>query len=80
MIAGVCRKFSGEARDELDKRLRRLEWIQENPASLKGIVGFAPGLEKMQDSIVTSNRVPLIYLTSLPIEPGKFVPLPELQP
>ncbi len=79
-IAEVCRKFNGEARNELDKHLRRLEWIQENPASLKGIVGFAPGLEKMEDRIVTSNRVPLTYLTSLPIEPGKFVPLPELQP
>ena len=65
-IAGVCRKFSGAARDELHKHLRRLEWIQGNPASLKGIVGFAPGLEKMEDRIVTSNRVPLTYLTSLP--------------
>ena len=80
MIAEVCRKFSGEARDELDKHLRRLVWIQENPVSLKGIVGFAPELEKMEDRIVTSNRVPLTYLTLLPIEPGKFVPLPELQP
>ena len=79
-IAGVCRKFSGEARDELHKHLRRVEWIQGNPTSLKWIVGFAPELEKMDDWIVTSNRVPMTYLTSLPIEPGKFVSLPELLP
>ena len=77
-IAAVCRKFSGEIRDELHKHLSRVEWIQGNPTSLKRIVGFAPELEKMEDWIVTSNRVPMTYLTSLPIEPGKFVPLPEL--
>ena len=79
-IAEVCRKFRGEARDELDKHLRRLEWIQENPESLNGIVGSKLALEKMEDMIVTSNRVPLTYLTSLPVEPAKFVPWPELLP
>ena len=79
-IAEVCRKFRGGARDELHKHLRRLDWIQENPTSLRVIVGFVPELEKLEDRIVTSNPVPLTYLTSLPIEPDKFVPLPQLFP
>lgn len=78
-IAEVCRRFRGEARDELDKHLQRLRWIKKSPASLKQVVGFAPDVEQIGDWIVTSNEVPFRYLNSLPIEPQKIVPLSKLR-
>ena len=76
-MAEVCRRFEGKARDELDRHLRRVEWIQQNPAGLGRIVGFAPTLERIDHRIVTSTLVPMTYLTSLPIDPEKIGPLTE---
>ena len=74
-IANVCKRFRGEARDELDKHLQRFKWIKENASSLKQVVGFQPKVSQLDDRIVTSVPVPLSYLTALPIEPKKFVSL-----
>ena len=78
-IANVCERFRGEAQDQLGKHLRRLNWIIENAASLKEVIGFKPKVSQIDDRIVTSTQVPLSYLTSLPIEPSKFVSLSELR-
>ena len=74
-IAEICRRFSGEARDELDKHVRRIKWIKANPAGLQRIVGFTPNPALIDDRLVTNTRVPMTYLTSLPIEAGKIGPL-----
>ena len=74
-IANVCKRFRGEARDELDKHLQRFKWIKENASSLKQVVSFQPKVSQLDDRIVTSVPVPLSYLTALPIEPKKFVSL-----
>ena len=77
-IAKVCKRFRGEARDDLDKHLQRINWIRENPASLEQVAGFQPTVSQLDDRIVTNVPVPLRYLNSLPIEPKKFVPIAEL--
>lgn len=41
-IADICRRFRGDAQDELDKHVQRVNWIKANPESLKQIVGFVP--------------------------------------
>ncbi|HHY39198.1 MAG TPA: hypothetical protein GX507_09770, partial [Clostridia bacterium] len=74
-IAEVCRRFRGEAMDELDKHIRRVNWIRANPASLHRIVGFAPNPARIDDRLVTNTHVPVMYLTSLPIEAEKIGPL-----
>ena len=77
-IAEICRRFRGEAQDELAKHLQRVQWVQENRAGLKQLLGFVPRVKRIHDIIVTSNQVPMVYLTSLPIPPHKIVPFPDL--
>lgn len=74
-IADVCRRFRGEARDELDKHVRRVEWIKKNPSSLEAIVGFSPTVEGIDDRLVTNVQVPMTFLRSLPVQSDKIGPL-----
>jgi hypothetical protein len=74
-VAEICRRFRGEAKDELDKHVRRVNWIRANPAGLQRIVGFVPDPARIDDRLVTNTHVPMIYLTSLPIEVNKIGPL-----
>ena len=74
-VAEICRRFRGEAKDELDKHVRRVHWIRANPAGLQRIVGFVPEPAHIDDRLVTNTHVPMMYLTSLPIEADKIGPL-----
>ncbi|MGI6284633.1 hypothetical protein SEF58_02315 [Neomoorella humiferrea] len=74
-VAEICRRFRGEAKDELDRHLRRVNWIKANPAGLHGIVGFVPDPTCIDDRLVTNTHVPMMYLTSLPLEADKIGPL-----
>ena len=74
-VAEICRRFRGEAKDELDKHVRRLNWIRANPAGLQRIVGFVSDPARIDDRLVTNTHVPMMYLTSLPIEADKIGPL-----
>lgn len=74
-IAEICGRFKGEANDELDKHVQRLNWIRANPAALQRIVGFPPDVARIDDRLVTNTHVPMMYLTSLPIRPDKIGPL-----
>ena len=74
-VADICRRFRGEARDELDKHIQRINWIRSNPAGLRHIVDFVPNPAHIDDRIVTNIQVPMTYLTSLPIAPEKIGPL-----
>jgi len=74
-VAEICRRFRGEAKDELDKHVRRVNWIRANPAGLQRIVGFVPDPARIDDRLVTNTHVPMMYLTSLPIEADKIGPL-----
>ncbi|QUL99295.1 MAG: hypothetical protein IMF26_04360 [Candidatus Fermentithermobacillus carboniphilus] len=76
-VAEICRRFRGEAMDELDKHVRRVNWIRANPVSLCRIVGFVPDPARIDDRLVTNTHVPVMYLTSLPIEADKIGPLKE---
>lgn len=73
-IAEICRRFRGDAKDELAKHIRRVAWIKANPAGLQGIVGFAPDPERIDDRLVTNTHVPMKYLNGLPIKPDKIGP------
>ena len=74
-IAEICHRFRGEAKDELDKHVKRVKWIRANATCLQRIVGFSPDLSNIDDRLVTNVDVPMTYLTSLPIEADKIGPL-----
>ena len=74
-VAEICRRFRGEAKDELGKHVRRVAWIKTNPKGLQHIIGFMPTPACIDDRLVTNTPVPMTYLTSLPIEPSKIGPL-----
>ena len=73
-IVEVCRRFRGEAMDDLAKHVNRVEWVRENPSSLERIVGFRPDCDRIDDRLVTNTHVPMKYLTSLPIRADKIGP------
>ena len=58
-IAEICRRFRGEAKDELGRHVRRVEWVRQNTESLTSIAGFLP---KPQASyrLVTNTHVPMM--------------------
>lgn len=66
-IAEICRRFSGEAKDELDKHVQRLNWVKKNPQSLQAILRFKPEEGRIEPRLITSTHVPMTYLESLPI-------------
>ena len=74
-IADVCKRFRGEAKDELAKHVRRVGWIKANSANLKTIVGFSPTVENIDDRLVTNIQVPMTFLKSLPVRSDKIGPL-----
>ena len=74
-IANICKRFQGEAKDELAKHLRRVEWIRRNPQRLRDIVGFAPDPSRIDHRLITNTQVPMKYLDSLPMDPDKIGPL-----
>jgi Holliday junction resolvase len=74
-VAEICRRFRGEAKDDLDKHIRRVDWIRANPAGVERIVGFVPDPDRIDDRLVTNTHVPMMYLSSLPIEADKIGPL-----
>ena len=73
--ADICGRFQGEAKDELAKHLRRIEWIKANPTRLQHIVGFVPKPNDIDHRLVTNVPVPMTYLTSLPMPADKIGPL-----
>ncbi|MDD2685855.1 MAG: hypothetical protein PHY62_06840 [Gallionella sp.] len=74
-IAEICRRFRGEAKDELDKHVRRSKWVSQNPSSLERIIGFIPSHDAIDARLVTNTHVPMMYLESLPIPSDKIGPL-----
>ena len=76
-VAEICRRFQGEAKDELDRHIQRVEWTKANPRGLERIVGFAPHPANIDHRLVTNTHVPIMYLTSLPIDASKIEPLSE---
>ena len=74
-VAEVCRRFRGEAKDELSKHLRRVEWIRANPETLQPIVRFLVSQCRIDDRLVTNTDVPLTYISSLPIDSYKIGPI-----
>ena len=77
-VAEICRRFRGEAKDELDKHVQRVNWIKANPASLQDIVGFVPDADHIDDRLVTNTHVPIMYLESLPVRVEKIGPLEKV--
>ncbi len=74
-IAEICNRFRGEAKDELDKHVRRAEWIMRSPACLSRIVGFTPSKRQVRTRLVTDTHVPMMYLGSLPLRSENIGPL-----
>jgi len=76
-IAEVCRRFRGESKDELGRHVRRVNWIRQNPSSLRQVVGFVPDRARIDDRLVTNTHVPMTYLNDLPLRPEKIGPIGE---
>ena len=74
-IAEICRRFRGEAKDELYKHIQRINWIKENPEKLQRVTGYEPNPKRIDDRLVTNTHVPMTYLKSLPISTDKIGPL-----
>ena len=74
-IAEVCRRFRGEAKDELARHIRRVDWLRSNRRNLNAIVGFEVEQEAIDARVVTNTHVPLTYLKALPLPPAKIGPL-----
>ena len=74
-IAEICRRFRGEAQDELGKHTKIVDWIKNNPAKLQPIVGCSLGNIRIHDRLVTNTIIPIQYLDSLPISAEKIGPL-----
>ena len=74
-IAEICRRFRGEAKDELYKHIQRINWIKENPEKLRQVTGYEPEPKRIDDRLVTNTLVPMTYLKSLPISTDKIGPL-----
>ena len=78
-ISEICRRFRGEAKDELSKHLRRTDWIETNPTSLNSITGLTVDPDRIDHRLVTNVQVPMRYLTKLPIPNDKICLLDELE-
>jgi hypothetical protein len=78
-IADICRRFRGEAKDELDRHIQRTKWIRANPVSLAGIAKFVPSIGDIDDRLITSVQVPIMYLDSLPLAASKIISYVDLQ-
>lgn len=74
-IAEICRRFRGEAKDQLDKHVRRVNWLRKNATGLQRIVGFLPDTANIGDRLVTNTHVPMTYMAELPIEASKIGPM-----
>jgi len=74
-IAEICRRFRGEAKDELDRHVRRVAWVMKHPSSLERVVGFTPDPHRIESRLVTNTHVPMMYLTSLPIPADRIGPI-----
>ncbi|MDX1914049.1 MAG: hypothetical protein SFU55_00565 [Methylophilus sp.] len=77
-IAEICRRFKGNAKDELDKHVRRVNWVVSFPTSLSQIVGFVPNQKSIDARLVTNTHVPMMYINSLPMPANKIVPINAL--
>ena len=77
-VAEVLTKFAGEERDNLDKHLARIAWLNQNSGELRRRVGAAPAKLNLLGLLVTDNAVPMMYVKSLPISPNDVVPLRNL--
>ncbi|TKS58235.1 MAG: hypothetical protein EWM72_03127 [Nitrospira sp.] len=76
-IAEICRRFQGEAKDELARHVKRVTWVNENLSALERITSFMPRRDQVDHRLVTSTHVPMKYLASLPIPPDKIGPLQQ---
>ncbi len=74
-IAKVCKRFSGEAKDKLDKHIRRVEWIRRHPESLGRVIGWRPAEGAIDSRLITNTHVPMMYLENLPYPAEKIGPL-----
>lgn len=77
-ISEICRRFRGEAKDELFKHMRRVNWIETNPSSLNTILGMPVKPNQIDQRLITNVPVPMRFLSNLPIPNDKIGPLDDV--
>jgi hypothetical protein len=78
-IAESCRRFEGEAKDDLAKHVDRTKWINQNLPALRSLLGFVPRASDIDAPLVTNVDVPMMYLESLPFPREKIIPFRALR-
>lgn len=74
-IGKICERFAGDAKDELAKHTRRVNWIRKNPDAIRRVVGFSPDVRLIDSRLITNTHVPMMYLDDLPYPAIKIGPL-----
>ncbi|MXX02696.1 MAG: hypothetical protein F4Z49_02860 [Gemmatimonadetes bacterium] len=77
-ISEICRRFRGEAKDELFKHMRRVNWIETNPSRLNTIIGMPVKPNQIDQRLITNIPVPMRFLSNLPIPNDKIGPLNDV--
>ncbi|MXY48174.1 MAG: hypothetical protein F4Y38_02625 [Gemmatimonadetes bacterium] len=77
-ISEICRRFRGEAKDELFKHMRRVNWIETNSSSLNTIIGMPVNPNRIDQRLITNIQVPMRFLSNLPIPNDKIGPLDDV--
>lgn len=77
-VAEICKRFRGEAKDELAKHVERVDWLLEHFDEVKRVTGVDVELTKAEDLLVTNTHVPMMYIEDLPVSASKIGPLNRL--
>lgn len=77
-IAEQLRRFKGDARDELDRHLKRFNWLREHLEALSHVISVRDKPLTLRPLLVTNTIVPMQFKNDLPISAKEIVPFSQL--
>jgi hypothetical protein len=78
-IADRLVQFRGESGDLLGKHLARVAWVRNNPTALRQVIRANDLANRnIEDALVTNGRVPMQYMTDLPLPADRIVSIDQL--
>jgi hypothetical protein len=73
-IVDQLNRFRGEANDELDKHMRRCDWLNQNLERLALVIGYSGGL-RIEPLMVSNTIVPMQFAQNLPLPVENILPI-----
>ena len=73
-IVDQLNRFRGEANDELDKHMRRCDWLIQNLERLALVIGHSGGL-RIEPLMVSNTIVPMQFAQNLPLPAENILPI-----